>query len=129
MYCAPTKAEAVRDGGAYATNYYRFFQELNTHARVETVPKEFREIRGEDLDRAGRVLLGDPDDLIPRLHAMQDTYGLDLLLMEVAQGRAPPDKVFKALELFGREVLPHVQGRKSAAAERKLAAAQAGSDR
>jgi alkanesulfonate monooxygenase SsuD/methylene tetrahydromethanopterin reductase-like flavin-dependent oxidoreductase (luciferase family) len=127
MYCAPTKAEAVRDGGAYATNYYRFFHALNKQARVGTVPEAFAELRGEDLDGENRVLLGDPDDLIPRILGLRDTFGLDLLLMEVAQGQAPPDKVFQALELFGREVLPHVQGDKGAA--RRGAPAMAGEPR
>jgi alkanesulfonate monooxygenase SsuD/methylene tetrahydromethanopterin reductase-like flavin-dependent oxidoreductase (luciferase family) len=112
MYCAPTKAEAVRDGGSYATNYYRFFSEVNAQARVGTVPEAFKEIRGEDLDRNNQVLLGDPEDLVRRINELGDRIGIDLLLMEVAQGRAPPKNAFKALELFGREVLPHVQGRK-----------------
>lgn len=116
MYCAPTKAEALRDGGAYASNYYRFFWELNGKARVGTVPEEYREIRGEDLDAKNQVLLGDPDDLVRRINDLGDRMGVDLLLMEVAQGQAPPDKVVKALKLFAREVLPHVQGRKRAPA-------------
>jgi alkanesulfonate monooxygenase SsuD/methylene tetrahydromethanopterin reductase-like flavin-dependent oxidoreductase (luciferase family) len=116
MYCAPSKAEAVRDGGAFATNYYRFFFDLNKQARKGVVPEAFSEIRGEDLDRANRVLLGDPEDLIGRIEIMRETFGLDLLLLEVAQGQAPPAKVSQALELFGREVLPHVQGRRRAAA-------------
>ena len=111
MYCAPTKAEALRDGGEFATNYYRFFSQLSAQARVDSVPSFFKEIRGEDLDADDRVLLGDPADLIPRIKNVGETLGVDLLLMEVAQGRAPNDKVFKALELFGREVLPHVQGK------------------
>jgi alkanesulfonate monooxygenase SsuD/methylene tetrahydromethanopterin reductase-like flavin-dependent oxidoreductase (luciferase family) len=123
MYCAPTKAEAVRDGGDYATNYYRFFTALSAQARVDSVPGFFKEIRGEDLDKDDRVLLGDPADLIPRINNMADTLGVDLLLMEVAQGRAPNDKVFKALELFGREVLPHVQGRTHAKRKAGLTAA------
>jgi alkanesulfonate monooxygenase SsuD/methylene tetrahydromethanopterin reductase-like flavin-dependent oxidoreductase (luciferase family) len=116
MYCAPTKEEALRDGGAFATNYYRFFAGVNAQARVGTVPDEFKEMRGEDLDANNQVLLGDPEDLVRRINDLGDRLGVDLLLMEVAQGRAPPDKVFKALELFGREVLPHVQKHTRAAA-------------
>ena len=116
MYCAPTKAEALRDGGQYATNYYRFFSELNAQARVGTVPDQFSEIRGEDLDANNQVLLGDPEDLVRRINDLGDRMGVDLLLMEVAQGRAPPENVTRAITLFGREVLPHVQGRKRAQA-------------
>ena len=116
MYCAPTKAEALRDGGQYATNYYRFFSEVNAQARVGTVPAEYQTMRGEDLDADNRVLLGDPADLVPRIRDLEEKMGVDFLLMEVAQGGAPPDKVLKALDLFGREVLPHVQGKKKALA-------------
>jgi alkanesulfonate monooxygenase SsuD/methylene tetrahydromethanopterin reductase-like flavin-dependent oxidoreductase (luciferase family) len=112
MYCAPTKAEAVRDGGDYATNYYRFFSDVNARARVSNVPEFFKEIRGEDLDRDDRVVLGPPDELVQRICHMGDTWGIDLLLMEVAQGRAPYDKVFATLELFGREALPKIQAHK-----------------
>jgi alkanesulfonate monooxygenase SsuD/methylene tetrahydromethanopterin reductase-like flavin-dependent oxidoreductase (luciferase family) len=115
MYCAPTKAEALRDGGQYATNYYRFFSGVNAQARVGTVPAEYQTMRGEDLDADNRVLLGDPEDLVPRIKDLEDKMGVDFLLMEVAQGGAPPEKVVKALELFGREVLPHVQGKKKPA--------------
>jgi alkanesulfonate monooxygenase SsuD/methylene tetrahydromethanopterin reductase-like flavin-dependent oxidoreductase (luciferase family) len=115
MYCAPTKAEALRDGGQYATNYYRFFSEVNAQARVGTVPAEYQTMRGEDLDADNRVLLGDPADLVPRINALETDLGVDFLLMEVAQGGAPPDKVLKALDLFGREVLPHVQKKKTRA--------------
>lgn len=109
MYCAPTKAEAVRDGGDYATNYYRFFAALDKQAKTSTVPEAFMQMRGEDLDKDDRVLLGDPEDLTRRIGNVRDSLGVDLLLMEVAQGRAPPAKVMKTLELFGREVMPHLQ--------------------
>ena len=121
MYCAPTKAEALRDGGDYATNYYRFFSGVNAQARVGTVPAEYQTMRGQDLDADNRVLLGDPEDLIPRINALETDMGIDFLLMEVAQGGAPPEKVLKALELFGREVLPAVQGKKTKAAVAGLA--------
>jgi len=73
-------------------------------------------MRGEDLDADNRVLFGDPADLVPRIRDLEENMGVDFLLMEVAQGGAPPDKVMKALDLFGREVLPHVQGKKKALA-------------
>jgi hypothetical protein len=118
MYCAPTKAEALRDGGPYATNYYRFFQALSSQGPVKTLSDAYKELRGEDLDKLNRVLLGHPDDLIPRILLIGETFGLDLLLLEVAQGEAPPANVFKALELFGREVLPHVQRKPNGAIAR-----------
>ena len=118
MYCAPTKAEALRDGGQYATNYYRFFSALSHRARTGGVAAEFQTMRGEDLDAENRVLLGDPSDLIPRINALADDLAIDFLLMEVEQGGAPPANARKALELFGREVLPQVQRRKRRSSDR-----------
>jgi alkanesulfonate monooxygenase SsuD/methylene tetrahydromethanopterin reductase-like flavin-dependent oxidoreductase (luciferase family) len=105
MYCAPTQAEAVRDGGDYATNYYRFFANLSRQTEFYT------EVRGQDLNADNRVLFGDPENLRSRIAQLRDELGLGLLLMEVAQGRAPPAKVRATLELFGREVMPHLQSR------------------
>jgi alkanesulfonate monooxygenase SsuD/methylene tetrahydromethanopterin reductase-like flavin-dependent oxidoreductase (luciferase family) len=119
MFCAPTKEEALRIGGKFATNYYRFIFDLNRQSQFANqgkVSEEMATIRGEDLDARGQVLLGDPDDLIPRIRDIQARFGADFLLMEVAQGKAPPDQVVSALKLFGQEVLPHVQSRKSVAA-------------
>lgn len=109
MYCAADQAEAVRDGGQYATNYYRFFSQLDAKADTSTVPRFFAEANGEDLNRDNRVLLGNPEDLKRRISDVRDSLGVDLLLMEVAQGGAPIKKVFNALELFGKEVLPDLQ--------------------
>jgi alkanesulfonate monooxygenase SsuD/methylene tetrahydromethanopterin reductase-like flavin-dependent oxidoreductase (luciferase family) len=105
MYCAPTKAEALRDGGAYATNYYRYFAQISAQTGF------FTEARGGDLDDDSRVFLGGPEDLTRRMGEARDEFGIDLLLMEVAQGRAPPEKVRACLELFGGEVMPRLQSR------------------
>jgi alkanesulfonate monooxygenase SsuD/methylene tetrahydromethanopterin reductase-like flavin-dependent oxidoreductase (luciferase family) len=100
MYCAATNAEAERDGGDYATNYYRFFSKLGGRADF------FEKVTGQEMNRAGGVLLGDPENLTRRIGELRDTLGVDFLLMEVAQGGAPADKVIQALELFGTQVMP-----------------------
>jgi alkanesulfonate monooxygenase SsuD/methylene tetrahydromethanopterin reductase-like flavin-dependent oxidoreductase (luciferase family) len=122
MYCAPTQAEAVRDGAQYATNYYRFFFELSGQANTSTVPAFFEHARGEDLNRDNRVLLGDPENLSRRIASVRDEFGIDLLLMEVAQGGAPEHKVFRALELFGKYVLPDLQARNHSLNDERLSA-------
>jgi hypothetical protein len=74
----------------------------------------FEKLRGEDLNHDDRVFLGSPDDLVHRIGRARDEMGIDFLLMEVAQGRAPPKKVRDCLTLFGREVIPHLQHTKRA---------------
>jgi hypothetical protein len=49
---------------------------------------------------------GSPENLIPRMRRLQERMGIDLLLMEVAQGGAPPAKVRNAVTLFAKEVMP-----------------------
>ena len=105
VYCAPTMAEAVKDGCEFANNYYDYFSAVSGH------PEAYSQTRAEAFNKDDRVLFGDPENLTRRIAGLRDRLGVDLLLMEVAQGRAPPDKVVKALTLFGQEVMPHLQGK------------------
>ena len=61
---------------------------------------------GQEMNRRKGVLLGDPENLTRRIGALREELGVGLMLMEVAQGGAPQDKVHKTLELFAREVMP-----------------------
>jgi len=100
MFCAQDNDEAVRDGSLYATNYYRFFSGLSGGDHF------FRTATGESMNDGDCAFFGNPDNLIPRLQRMRDRMGMDLLLMEVAQGSAAPEKVQSAVTLFAQEVLP-----------------------
>jgi hypothetical protein len=59
------------------------------------------------MNERNQLLLGDPPTLRKRIAYLRDLMGLDLILMEVAQGGAPHKKVCQALEVFGRHVIPH----------------------
>jgi alkanesulfonate monooxygenase SsuD/methylene tetrahydromethanopterin reductase-like flavin-dependent oxidoreductase (luciferase family) len=106
MYCAETKAEALRDGGEYALNYYKFFARMEQKGSRTYSKAKYEDADVEAMDQANIVLLGDPDDLIARIKRVVDFYGIDLFLLEVAQGGAPRDKALRALELFGKHVIP-----------------------
>jgi len=110
MYCAQSKAEAVRLGGQYATNYYRFFASLDRLGSRSILPQHFSRVSAEELDAANLVLLGDPDDLVTRIEEIRNFYGIDFLLMEIAQGGAPNAEVVRAMELFARHVIPKFRG-------------------
>lgn len=103
MYCAPDQDEAVRDGSLYATNYYRFFSGLSGGDDF------FKTATGEEMNAGDHTFFGNPENLIPRLCRMRDRLGIDMLLVEVAQGSAPPKKVQQAVSLFAREVMPAVR--------------------
>jgi len=106
MYCAESKAEALRDGGEYALNYYKFFSKMEQKGSRTYSKAKYEEANVEAMNAANIVLLGDPDDLIDRIRQVVDFYGIDLFLLEVAQGGAPRDKALRALELFGKYVIP-----------------------
>lgn len=106
MYCAPTKAEAIENGGRFAKNYYRFFGNIDKRGSRPMVGDRFENIDAVTLDRNNQVLLGDPEDLIRRITDIGDYFGSNILQMEVAQGGADPEEAMRALRLFGEEVIP-----------------------
>jgi alkanesulfonate monooxygenase SsuD/methylene tetrahydromethanopterin reductase-like flavin-dependent oxidoreductase (luciferase family) len=61
------------------------------------------------MNERDQLMIGTPGDLCGKIEGYRDRFGLDFLLMEVAQGGAPNEKVCSALELFGKEVMPHFQ--------------------
>lgn len=107
MYCASDKAAAMRDGSRYALNYYSFFSMLDRQSKDATVPDFFKSPDMEAMDRNNQVLFGEPAELVRRIGEARDFFGLDFLLMEVAQGGASAENVVQALRLFGEQVLPH----------------------
>ena len=110
MYCAETKAEALRHGGQYTVNYYKFFANLDSRGSQPSGARALGHVKIEDLDAANLVLLGDPDDLVPRITDVRDTFGVDLLLFEVAQGGASQEEVLRSLRLFAKYVMPKLKG-------------------
>jgi len=118
MYCGETKAQALRHGGQYTLNYYKFFSDLDRRGSQASGARGFAQVRIEDLDAANLVLLGDPDDLVARIGDVRDTFGIDLLLFEVAQGGASPEEVRQSLRLFAEHVMPKFKGPGSAGAQK-----------
>lgn len=106
MYCAPTKAEALRVGGQYAKNYYRFFGDIDARGSKPLVGDRFKDVDATAFDRNNQVLLGEPQDLIRRIGEIGDYFGSNIIQMEVAQGGADPQGAIDALTLFGKEVIP-----------------------
>jgi alkanesulfonate monooxygenase SsuD/methylene tetrahydromethanopterin reductase-like flavin-dependent oxidoreductase (luciferase family) len=109
MYCAPTKSQALNEGGQYTNNYYRFFSKLDKKATVSTVPDFYATADSREMDKNDSVLLGDPEDLTRRIAGLRASLGIDFMLMEVAQGGTPPEKASAVIDLFGREVLPKLR--------------------
>jgi alkanesulfonate monooxygenase SsuD/methylene tetrahydromethanopterin reductase-like flavin-dependent oxidoreductase (luciferase family) len=109
MYCAADPEEALNDGRQYAENYYRFFAELMDQGKKNDgkVSSFYAKTDVLKMNEQNQLLLGDPPNLRSRIAYLRDLMGLDLILMEVAQGGAPHDKICQALELFATQVIPH----------------------
>ena len=115
MYCAEDRSEALRDGGRFAENYYRFFADLNSMAGPNPITDYYAQADALAMNEKDQLLLGTPNDLCRKIEWYRDRFGLDFLLMEVAQGGAPHEKVCTALELFAKKVIPAFRGSEAAA--------------
>jgi len=109
MYCAEDKEEALRDGRTYAENYYRFFGSLSGAQPGNPVYDYYSKADALAMNDRDQLMLGDPQTLNARVARYRDNWGLDLLLMEIAQGGAPHDKICRALEVFANKVMCNFQ--------------------
>jgi alkanesulfonate monooxygenase SsuD/methylene tetrahydromethanopterin reductase-like flavin-dependent oxidoreductase (luciferase family) len=107
MYCAEDQQQALREGKTFAENYYRFFSDLvGKFAPDSPVAKYYSTADVLAMNDRNQLMLGDPESLCKKIAQSRDLIGLDFLLMEVAQGGAPHDKICSALELFAKQVIP-----------------------
>jgi alkanesulfonate monooxygenase SsuD/methylene tetrahydromethanopterin reductase-like flavin-dependent oxidoreductase (luciferase family) len=109
MYCHEDHEVALRDGKTYAENYYRFFAELTGEKNENPMYKHYATVDVLDMNAKGQLLLGDPAYIRKRISGLRDSMGVGLVLMEIAQGGAPHDKICKALELFASKIAPEFQ--------------------
>jgi alkanesulfonate monooxygenase SsuD/methylene tetrahydromethanopterin reductase-like flavin-dependent oxidoreductase (luciferase family) len=109
MYCAKDRDEAFSDGRKYAENYYRFFAGLAGGSENNPIYDYYSKVDALAMNDRDQLLLGDPQTLNARIARYRDQWGIDLLLMEVAQGGAPHEKICRALELFGTKVMCNFQ--------------------
>ncbi len=120
MYCNKDHETALRDGRIFANNYYRHFAKLSGATEANPIYPYYSTVDSLDLNANGQLLLGSPQALVERISGYQNDYGLDYMMMEVAQGGAPHDKICEAIETFASEVMPHF--RKADAPKEKLTA-------
>jgi alkanesulfonate monooxygenase SsuD/methylene tetrahydromethanopterin reductase-like flavin-dependent oxidoreductase (luciferase family) len=109
MYCASDHAEALHDGRKFTENYYRFFAALTGESQTNPMYEFFAKVDVLAMNERNQLLIGDPASLVKRITNLRDSMGLNLLLMEVAQGGAPHEKICRALELFGKKVMRGLQ--------------------
>ncbi len=105
MYCGESKAQALRYGGEWTLNYFKFFGGLERGTAASTA-RGFGDRGIEFYDDLRLVLIGEPDYLIERIRWAGEYYDTNYLLFEVAQGGAPHQATLESLRLFARHVMP-----------------------
>jgi alkanesulfonate monooxygenase SsuD/methylene tetrahydromethanopterin reductase-like flavin-dependent oxidoreductase (luciferase family) len=120
MYCHRNHETALAEGRVFANNYYRHFAKLGGTTEANPIYPYYSTVDSLDLNAKGQLLLGGPEALIERISGYQENFGLNYIMLEVAQGGAPDAKVREALETFASEVMPHF--RKAEAPREKLTA-------
>ena len=107
MFCGRNHEKALAEGRKYANNYYRHFAVLSGATEKNPIYPYYSRVDALDLNANGQLLLGSPDALIERISQYQEDYGLDYIMMEIAQGGAEHEVICEALETFAAEVMPH----------------------
>ena len=107
MFCHRDHETALAEGRKYANNYYRHFAKLSGATEKNPIYPYYSTVDALDLNANGQLLLGSPEALIERISKYQEDYGLDYMMMEIAQGGAEHDVICEALETFAAEVMPH----------------------
>ncbi|MBV1918167.1 MAG: LLM class flavin-dependent oxidoreductase [Sphingomonadaceae bacterium] len=107
MYCHKDHETALREGGAFANNYYRHFAKLGGTTDANPIYNYYNTVESLDLNANGQLLLGCPQALVDKISHYQEVYGLDYIMLEIAQGGAENSKICDAVETFASEVMPH----------------------
>jgi alkanesulfonate monooxygenase SsuD/methylene tetrahydromethanopterin reductase-like flavin-dependent oxidoreductase (luciferase family) len=105
LYVAETREKAMEEGGAYIAEKYRAYF---SWGMGDNVPGESgKALSLEELAR-DRFVIGTPEDCIEACRAHRDELGCSHLIVRMNFPGMPQRNVINAIELFGREVLPHL---------------------
>ena len=126
-HVARTDAEAQATLGEAEEYFYRVLADASSHAGQLVISgtkyyatdeaREFRKRRGTThreltiQDRVARntVLCGSPDTVVRQIQEVVATTGAGALNVNFKIGNISHDKVVESMNLFAREVLPHVR--------------------
>lgn len=122
-HCAPTSEQAQREAEAAAFDaidlvlkwYSRLAEQSSDYAYMATFKnlEESRHNLGKMIERAPYISIGDPDFFLERIDRLE-RMGVDEFILEI--DGLGHEKQMSAIELIGREVLPHVNREKESVA-------------
>ena len=115
--------QKARDIAKYSSELY--FQRLTEHGTVTgrdgTLPQGYEaytnwdsevvtgRVSYDELVEAPHSLIGDPPEIVDKLHAMYEKYGFQNPVLWLNRGGAiPQDELLKSMELFANKVIPEV---------------------
>jgi alkanesulfonate monooxygenase SsuD/methylene tetrahydromethanopterin reductase-like flavin-dependent oxidoreductase (luciferase family) len=104
VHVRATSQEARSFWEPYYRNYFEFLQRL--WVRQELVGRSVKIDFDYDRLLQGPGVCGSPAEVADRLASMQERLGLDVHLAMFDLGGLPRQELFRALELYGREVAP-----------------------
>jgi alkanesulfonate monooxygenase SsuD/methylene tetrahydromethanopterin reductase-like flavin-dependent oxidoreductase (luciferase family) len=115
MYCGESQEEARRNGGQYALRYFEFFNSLDRRSQHDS--ESFRHHQGgmskifanksyEDFEKERLMMIGEPAFLVDHIAWSREFFGINYLMMEVAQGGEPHELVKRSLKRFAERVIP-----------------------
>jgi alkanesulfonate monooxygenase SsuD/methylene tetrahydromethanopterin reductase-like flavin-dependent oxidoreductase (luciferase family) len=62
----------------------------------------------EQLERDGYIIVGGPDTVVRKIKEQQETLGVGTFIIYCPFGAMEPAETRRVVELFGKEVLPHL---------------------
>ena len=117
VHVAPDSARARAEWRPYYQGYFRFVGELVSRAGAAVgIPGAASDGAGPfqvDFEKMleGTAICGSPAQVVDRLCQIRERLGLDMHLAMLDLGGLPPDDLYRTIELYGKEVLPHVVAR------------------
>jgi luciferase family oxidoreductase group 1 len=114
VYVADTNERAREEFGTAWERFHMVTQAQNALRPGEISAEETEKYRRAtgNVDEAasrGSILAGDPDYVIAKLQAMQESWQLDELILWTRVGGLAKEKVLHSMELFGKHVMPEFQ--------------------
>lgn len=105
VFVAPTRAEALAQAMPYLERSYAAFDDWGLFSRVL---REEHPTGGLPESVLGRVILGDPDDVVQGLRLTSERLRTRTFVLRMQWKGMPSKEVEDAITLFGDHVMPHL---------------------
>jgi alkanesulfonate monooxygenase SsuD/methylene tetrahydromethanopterin reductase-like flavin-dependent oxidoreductase (luciferase family) len=103
----PTPGERIpareRDALRHSERSFSYKTEQHQHRATRS------KVDFEELEREGYLIVGSPDTVVRKIKEQQEALGVGFFLPYLPFGSMEPDQALRSVELFGKEVLPHLR--------------------